>query len=111
MKRHSLPRDRQIGTVAEWLGAHPEIAVVDCDPAAANGAPQAVPVADRWHLMENASSAFSMSFGAPCTRSARLGGRPMRIVDEGRATIAYPTWPGGPVAWATRYGWAGTAHE
>jgi transposase len=56
--------DRETGTVADWLAAHPEITVVSRDrgggygPAAAKGAPQAVQVADRWHLMENASAAF-----------------------------------------------------
>ena len=56
--------DRQTGTVADWLAAHSEITVVSRDrgggygPAAAKGAPQAVQVADRWHVMENASAAF-----------------------------------------------------
>jgi len=46
------------------MAAHPEIAVVSRDRgsgygrAATKGAPQAVQVADRWHLMENASAAF-----------------------------------------------------
>lgn len=56
--------DRETGAVADWLAAHPEIVVVSRDrgpgygPAAAAGAPQAVQVADRWHLMENASAVF-----------------------------------------------------
>ena len=56
--------DREPGTVAAWLAAHPEIAVVSRDRgagygrAASRGAPQAIQVADRWHLMENASAAF-----------------------------------------------------
>ncbi len=56
--------DREAGTVESWLAAHPEITVVSRDrgggygQAAARGAPQAVQVADRWHLMENASAAF-----------------------------------------------------
>jgi len=56
--------DREVGTVAAWLAAHPDIAVVSRDRgagygrAATKGAPQAVQVADRWHLMENASAAF-----------------------------------------------------
>ncbi len=59
-----LLADREAGTVESWLSAHPEITVVSRDrggsygQAAANGAPQAVQVADRWHLMENASAAF-----------------------------------------------------
>src|SRR6185437_3899310 len=47
-----------------WLSRHPEITVISRDrgggygQAAARAAPQAVQVADRWHLMENASAAF-----------------------------------------------------
>jgi len=59
-----LLADREAGTVQAWLAAHPEIAVVSRDrggrygQAATKGGPQAVQVADRWHLMENASAAF-----------------------------------------------------
>src|SRR3954469_60225 len=56
--------DREPATIEAWLEAHPEITVVSRDrgggygQAAAKAAPQAVQVADRWHLMENASAAF-----------------------------------------------------
>jgi len=56
--------DREAGTVAGWLAEHPDIRVVSRDRggsygrAATEGAPQAIQVADRWHLMENASAAF-----------------------------------------------------
>jgi transposase len=56
--------DREPATVEAWLAAHREIAVVPRDRgagygrAASRGAPQAIQVADRWHLMENASAAF-----------------------------------------------------
>jgi transposase len=56
--------DREAGTVASWLAEHPEVRVVSRDRggsygrAATKGAPQAIQVADRWHLMENASAAF-----------------------------------------------------
>ena len=56
--------DRDPATVEAWLAAHLEITVVSRDrgggygQAASNAAPQAVQVADRWHLMENASAAF-----------------------------------------------------
>jgi len=59
-----LLADREAATVAAWLAGHPEITVVSRDrggsygQAAMQGAPQAVQVADRWHLMENASAAF-----------------------------------------------------
>jgi transposase len=56
--------DREAGTVTAWLSHHPEIRLIARDrgggyaQAAAKAAPQAVQVADRWHLMENASTAF-----------------------------------------------------
>ena len=60
----TLLPDREIATVEAWLADHPEIMVVSRDrgggygEAAAKALPQAVQVADRWHLMENASAAF-----------------------------------------------------
>lgn len=56
--------DREIATVQAWLSGHPGIKVVSRDrgggygEAAASALPDAIQVADRWHLMENASSAF-----------------------------------------------------
>jgi transposase len=56
--------DREIATVAAWLAAHPGIRVVSRDrgggygEAAAQALPDAIQIADRWHLMENASSIF-----------------------------------------------------
>ena len=60
----ALLPDREIATVRAWLSAHPEIRVVSRDrgggygEAAAKALPDALQVADRWHLMENASAAF-----------------------------------------------------
>lgn len=56
--------DREIATVAAWLSRHPTIGIVSRDrgggygEATARALPDAVQVADRWHLMENASAAF-----------------------------------------------------
>ena len=60
----TLLPDRETATVRAWLSDHPEIRVVSRDrgggygEAAAKALPDAVQVADRWHLMENASAAF-----------------------------------------------------
>ncbi|MFC7555538.1 transposase [Pseudoroseomonas wenyumeiae] len=56
--------DREPSTVRAWLASHPDIAIIARDQAngfagaAAAAAVDAVQVADRWHLMENASAAF-----------------------------------------------------
>lgn len=56
--------DREAGTVEAWLADHPGIEIVSRDrgggygQAVTRALPEATQVADRWHLMENASRAF-----------------------------------------------------
>ena len=56
--------DREIATSVAWLANHPEIKILSRDrgggygEAATRALPHAIQVADRWHLMENASAAF-----------------------------------------------------
>jgi transposase len=56
--------DRETATAEAWLRQHPGIRVVSRDrgggygEAVARALPDATQVADRWHLMENASAAF-----------------------------------------------------
>jgi transposase len=65
-RRHpvTLLPDREPATAAAWLDRHQEITVVARDRGGGYGEavtrvlPQATQVADRWHLMENASRAF-----------------------------------------------------
>ena len=53
--------DRTVATVVAWLASHPEIDVISRDraadyaTAASLGAPQAIQVCDRWHLLRNLS--------------------------------------------------------
>jgi len=70
--------DREAGTVAGWLAQRPSIRVIARDrgagyrQAATEGRPDAVQVADRWHLMENASAAFlnAVQCSMPAVRKA-----------------------------------------
>ena len=60
----TLLPDREIAASVAWLSNHPEIKILSRDrgggygEAAARALPDAIQVADRWHLMENASAAF-----------------------------------------------------
>ena len=55
-----------------WLADHPEIQILSRDrgggygEAATKALPGAIQVADRWHLMENASAAFLDALAGPC---------------------------------------------
>ena len=56
--------DRHADTLAAWLADHPSITVIARDrspvyaEAATRGAPQAVQVADRWHILKNLQEAL-----------------------------------------------------
>lgn len=71
--------DREPATVEAWLIEHPSVEIVSRDRgggyglAVANGRPEAVQVADRWHLLEAAR--FWMRSAVPCWRSAGHWGR------------------------------------
>jgi transposase len=60
--------DRAVATATTWFKEHPDIKIVSRDrgadyaTAASQGAPQAVQVADRWHIVHNLSEVLSLVF-------------------------------------------------
>ena len=90
-----LLEDRLAETVAAWRRAHLEVTVVARDRADAyasgvtQGAPDAVPVADRWHLLKHLREAVEVEL---CHRPSLPWAPPLPEVDPAPAgTLDAPT--------------------
>jgi transposase len=74
----ALLPDREATTVAQWLEAHPGVEVVVRDraevyaEAARLGAPTALQVADRFHLLQNLTEVLTDVFRAHASQLARI---------------------------------------
>jgi transposase len=66
--------DREAATLTAWLEKHPEVNIVSRDRASAyslgirNGAPEAIQVADRFHLLVNLREAFQKALHKQSSR-------------------------------------------
>lgn len=82
LERHcpiDLLPDRQVETVKQWLAQHPSIEMVTRDrsqeyaQAITESAPQAVQIADRWHLLKNLTDALQKVLNGYAKRLRQWG--------------------------------------
>jgi DNA-binding NarL/FixJ family response regulator len=84
--------DRSVETVAAWFAQHPTVEIVSRDRSAefaaaiAQGAPQALQVADRWHLGKNLADSISTLL-ARCRAEIRRALAVQMLPEDERAAL------------------------
>ena len=107
LERHTiidLLADRERSTFAAWLRAHPTVRVISRDratdyaAAAREAAPQAIQVADRYHLVHNLADALELLL-ARCRREIRQASQERLPEDEPLPEAPAVPLPPSPQVW------------